>query len=290
MGGSADLAPSNNTYLNSFGVFENGAFDGRNIHFGVREHAMGSLMTGMYLHGGIKPFGGTFLVFADYMRPAIRVASLMKLPIIYIFTHDSVAVGEDGPTHQPVEQIASLRSIPNLTVIRPADAEETADAWKIAITSTNSPIALILSRQNLPILNKSNGQKIVTSGAYILEDTEELPDIILIATGSEVHLAVEARKVLTEKGIKTRVVSMPSWELFDQAPQYYKDKVLPPEIKTRIAIEAGIPMGWDKYVGDNGAIIGISGFGASGPGDEVLKKFGFTAENIVKKSLELLGR
>ena len=290
MGGSSDLAPSNNTYLNKFNVFEKNAFTGRNIHFGVREHAMTSLMTGMYLHGGIKPFGGTFLVFADYMRPAIRVAALMKLPVIYIFTHDSVAVGEDGPTHQPIEQIASLRCIPNLTVIRPADADETVAAWQIAITSTNTPTALILSRQKLPVLDKSNGQKIVTMGAYILEDTKGTPDIILIATGSEVHLAVEAKKALIKKNIKARVVSMPSQELFDQAPQYYKDKVLPPKVKMRIAIEAGIHTGWERYTKDNGIIIGISCFGASGPGDKVLEKFGFTVENIINKSVELLSK
>jgi transketolase len=219
IGGSADLAPSNKTYMDTSREFQNHAYDGRNIRFGVREHAMAGIMSGMFLHNGLRPYGGTFLVFADYMRPAIRVASLMNLPIIYVFTHDSIAVGEDGPTHQPVEQLASLRAIPGLTVIRPADAYETAQAWRHAVKNTRGPVALILSRQKLPVLNRDTIENGLTDGAYILADCEGKPDIILIATGSEVHIALEARKRLALENIAARVVSMPSWELFEQCFQ-----------------------------------------------------------------------
>jgi len=288
IGGSADLAPSNKTYLNAYPEFQKGAYHGRNIRFGVREHVMGAILSGMFLHNGLRPYGGTFLVFADYMRPAIRVASLMNLPIIYVFTHDSIAVGEDGPTHQPVEQLASLRAIPGLTVIRPADASETAQAWRQAVKNTRGPVALILSRQKLPVINRDTKENGLADGAYILSDCQGKPDIILIATGSEVHIALEAQKRLALENIAGRVVSMPSWELFEQTPQEYKDRVLLPDVAVRLAIEAGSPMGWKHYVGNSGAIIGMNGFGASAPGGTVMKQFGFTPENIVQKAMDLL--
>jgi transketolase len=288
IGGSADLAPSNKTYMDTSREFQNHAYEGRNIRFGVREHAMGGIMSGMFLHHGLRPYGGTFLVFADYMRPAIRAASLMNLPVIYVFTHDSIAVGEDGPTHQAVEQLASLRAIPGLTVIRPADASETAQAWRHAVKNTRGPVALILSRQKLPVLNRDTIENGLTDGAYILADCQGKPDIILIATGSEVHIALEAQKRLAQENIAARVVSMPSWELFEKIPQEYKDRVLLPDVTVRLAIEAGSPMGWEHYVGNRGAIIGMSGFGASAPGGTVMKQFGFTPENIVQKAMELL--
>lgn len=288
IGGSADLAPSNKTYMNAYPEFQKGAYHGRNIRFGVREHAMGAILSGMFLHNGLRPYGGTFLVFADYMRPAIRVASLMKLPIIYVFTHDSIAVGEDGPTHQPVEQLAGLRSIPGLTVIRPADASETAQAWRQAVKNTRGPVALILSRQKLPVLPPDPMENGLADGAYILTDCKGKPDIILIATGSEVHITLEAQKRLAQENVAVRVVSMPSWELFEQTPQEYKDRVLLPDVAVRLAIEAGSTMGWEHYVGNNAAIIGINGFGASAPGGTVMKQFGFTPENIVQKAMDLL--
>ena len=288
IGGSADLAPSNKTYMNAFAEFQKGAYHGRNIRFGVREHAMGAILSGMFLHNGLRPYGGTFLVFADYMRPAIRAASMMKLPIIYVFTHDSIAVGEDGPTHQPVEQLAGLRAIPGLTVIRPADACETAQAWRQAIKNTTGPVALILSRQKLPVINRDTKENALANGAYILADCQGTPDIILIATGSEVHITLDAQKRLALENIAARVVSMPSWELFEQTPQHYKNRVLLPNVGVRIAIEAASPMGWGHYVGNSGAIIGIKDFGASAPGGTVMKQFGFTPENIVQKAMELL--
>ena len=290
IGGSADLAPSNNTIIKSSHDFQKNMFDGRNIRFGVREHAMGGIMSGIALHKGLRPYGGTFFVFADYMRPAIRLASLMKLPVIYIFTHDSVAVGEDGPTHQPVEHLAGLRAIPGLTVIRPADATETIEAWRLSAQTTDSPVALILSRQKLPVIDRtiySSADKLV-NGAYILSDSDGKPDIILIATGSEVHITLKAGKILEEKGISVRVVSMPSWELFENTSQEYKDKVLLPDVNVRIAVEAGISMGWERYAGSSGVVIGINEFGASAPGNIVMEKFGFTSENIVQKAMELL--
>jgi transketolase len=288
IGGSADLAPSNKTYMNAFPEFQKGAYYGRNIRFGVREHAMAGILSGMFLHNGLRPYGGTFLVFADYMRPAIRAASLMKLPIIYVFTHDSIAVGEDGPTHQPVEQLACLRAIPGLTVIRPADASETAHAWRQAVKNTRGPIALILSRQKLPVINRDTKENGLAEGAYILADCQGTPDIILIATGSEVHITLEAQKRLALENIAVRVVSMPSWELFEQTPQEYKDRVLLPDVAVRLAIEAGSPMGWEHYVGNSDTIIGIKDFGASAPGGTVMEQYGFTPENIVQKAMDLL--
>ena len=288
MGGSADLAPSNKTYLEASHEFQKGHYDGRNVRFGVREFAMGAIMSGMFLHGGIRPYGGTFLVFADYMRPAIRVAALMKLPVIYVFTHDSVAVGEDGPTHQPVEHLASLRAIPNLTVIRPADATETAEAWRKAIVTNDRPVALLLSRQKLPILDAKKTALGVERGGYVLSDCEGKPEILLIATGAEVHIALAAQKMLADAKIAARVVNMPSWEIFEERSENFKNRILPPAIKHRIAIEAGIPMGWERYVGRDGKVIGIDGFGASAPGGTVLENFGFTAEKIVEAARSML--
>lgn len=290
IGGSADLAPSNNTYLKCSHEFQKGSYDGRNIRFGVREHAMGAIVNGMILHGGLRPFAGTFLVFSDYMRPAIRVASLMKLPLIYVFTHDSIAVGEDGPTHQPVEHVAALRAIPNLIVIRPADAVETAEAWRYAIKSNSSPVALILSRQNLPVLERGKAPEGVLMGAYTLKNTEDKPDVILMASGSEVSLLVEAEKLLAAKGVKARIVSMPSWEIFNKQADYYKEWVLPSDVECRLAVEAGISMGWEKYVGQKGSVMSIETFGESGPGGKVMAKFGFTPEKVAEKALAMLGK
>jgi len=288
IGGSADLAPSNKTFLETSHEFQKDAYDGRNIRFGVREHAMGGIMSGMFLHHGLRPYGGTFLVFADYLRPALRVAAIMNIPVIYVFTHDSIAVGEDGPTHQPVEHLVSLRSIPGLTVIRPADASETAQAWRQALKTTNGPIALILSRQKLPVLKSNATKDGLTKGAYVLADCDGKPDIILIGTGSEVHITLEAKARLLEKGVAARVVSMPSWELFEKTSQKYKDRVLLPDVQTRLAVEAGSEMGWCRYVGTSGAVIGINSFGASAPGGIVMEKYGFTSDHVVEKALELI--
>ena len=292
IGGSADLAPSNKTYINGAAEFQKNAYEGRNIRFGVREHAMAAVMSGMALHGGVKPYGGTFLVFADYMRPSIRLAALMGLPVIYVFTHDSIAVGEDGPTHQPVEHLASLRAIPGLTVIRPADATETAEAWRVAVSSTDHPVALALTRQKLAVLDREAlpAAQSLTKGAYVLADPDGPPDIILMASGSEVHLVMAACQKLADKGIKARVVSMPSWELFEAMPASYREAVLPAEISARLAVEMGIPMGWERYVGAAGDIIGMDGFGASAPGPVVQEKFGFSVENVVHRALGVLKR
>jgi transketolase len=292
IGGSADLAPSNKTLIESSTDFQKHNPAGRNIRFGVREHAMGAIVNGMILHCGLRPYGGTFLVFADYMRPAMRLSALMKQPVVYIFTHDSIAVGEDGPTHQPIEQLASLRAIPNLTVIRPADANETAAAWRCAIMSPDAPVALVLSRQKLPVIDREGcgAAAELEKGAYVLADGEEVPDVILIGTGAEVHVCLEAMRTLAAENIRARVVNMPSWELFDRMPKDYQDSVLPPAVSCRIAVEAGIPMGWDRYIGSRGRMIGMHRFGASAPGPVMLEKFGFTAENIVRTARELLGR
>lgn len=290
MGGSADLAPSNNTIIKNSCDFQKDSYQGRNIRFGVREHAMGAILSGMALHRGIRPFGGTFLVFADYMRPSIRLAALMKLPVIYIFTHDSIAVGEDGPTHQPVEHVCSLRAIPGLTVIRPADANETKEAWRFALKWMEGPVTLILSRQNLPVLerNESNPAGLLENGAYIVYGSEQKPSLIIIATGSEVHIAIEAAKTLAAKGVTARVVSMPSHELFENSDDNYREKVLPYDITNRITVEAGISSGWERYTGGKGEIIGMTGFGASAPGGILMKNYGFTADNIVQKAMKLL--
>jgi transketolase len=306
IGGSADLNPSTNTALKDLGDFENpnnppldrqgavgGGWDykGRNLHFGVREHAMGSILNGLALHGGIIPFGATFLVFSDYMRPAIRLAALMKHQVIYVFTHDSIGVGEDGPTHQPVEHVGALRAIPNLIVIRPCDANETAMAWRVAIETRHRPTALILTRQNVPTLDRTQygSAEGLRQGAYILADAPDgKPDLILIASGSEVALAVEARKKLLDQQVKARVISMPSWELFDVQSRETRDAVLPPSVTARLAIEAGIPQGWHRYVGTKGDVIGLDHFGASAPGSVVMREFGFTVENVCQRGLALL--
>ncbi len=291
IGGSADLAPSTNTYLKGLGDFSKENPAGRNLHFGVREHAMGGLLNGMALYGGMRVYGATFLVFSDYMRPAVRLAALMKLPVIYVFTHDSVYVGEDGPTHEPVEHIMALRLIPGLTVIRPADANETAAAWKVALTHKNGPVALALTRQNLPILEETAAQAMegVARGAYILSESPlERVDIILIATGSEVADALAAQKLLREQRVGARVVSMPSWELFEQQPLFYQHTVLPPTVIKRLAIEAGVTLGWKRYTGTYGDIIGIDHFGASAPYQRLKEEFGFTPAQIAARALKLM--
>ena len=293
IGGSADLATSNNTLLRGAGEFSAQNRGGRNIYFGVREHGMGAILNGLAYHGGVIPFGATFLIFSDYMRPAIRLAALSEVPVTYVFTHDSIGLGEDGPTHQPIEHLAALRAIPQLTVIRPADANETMVAWRMALTQRHGPVALVLTRQNLPIFDRAqmaaaNG---LEQGAYILLDAEGVtPDIILIASGSEVPLAVEAHQQLTQRGIMARVVSMPSWELFEQQPLAYRETVLPPAVRKRLAIEAGVPQGWRDYVGPEGDIIGLTRFGVSAPGPVVMDKLGFNVPNVVARALKLLGR
>ncbi len=290
IGGSADLEPSTKTMLRGYDAFQRDAPAGRNFHFGVREHAMGGILNGMALHGGVIPYGATFLVFSDYMRPSVRLAAMMHLPVIYVWTHDSVWVGEDGPTHQPVEQIAALRLIPNLVVIRPADANETVAAWRVALERRDGPTALILSRQKLPVpfeTMKKSFQK-VSRGAYVLAESSGVSHALMIATGSEVSLALEARELLAEQGIGVRVVSMPSWELFDAQPASYRDSVLPPLVTTRLAIEAGVTMGWSKYIGPTGSVIGLDRFGASAPYQVLMEKFGFTAEAVAERMLRLL--
>jgi len=291
IGGSADLGPSNMTYLKDKSDIVHGNTDAqaKNLHFGIREHAMSAILNGLALSKIIIPYGATFLIFSDYMRAGIRMSALMNLRSIYVLTHDSIAVGEDGSTHEPIEQLMSLRAIPNLTVIRPADARETALAWKITIENKNNPTALILSRQKLPVLNEV--KKIdVNKGGYIINTEIKKPDIILIATGSEVSLAIEASVELNKKNIRARVVSLPCWELFEKQSQSYKDYVLPRDIKARISIEAGISLGWEKYVGSEGTIIGIDHFGASAPGSILMEKFGFSVNNIVKKTLRILNK
>jgi transketolase len=291
LGGSADLAPSNKTEIKGEKDFQADIYEGRNLRFGVREHAMGSILNGMALHGGLMPYGGTFLVFSDYMRPAIRLAALMDLKVIYVFTHDSIGLGEDGPTHQPIEHLSALRTIPNLTVIRPCDANETSEAWRYALESQQGPVALALSRQGLPTLDRTTFAPAsgLSRGAYILHDTKDgKPDVILIATGSEIPIALEAYEKLEEKGVKARVVSMPSWELFDKQPEDYQCQVLPSEIKSRISIEAGITQGWHRYVGSTGEVIGLDSFGASAPYKVLYEKFGITADRAVGKALALL--
>jgi transketolase len=293
LGGSADLAPSNKTLIKGEADFQKDQYAGRNLRFGVREHAMGSIMNGLALHGGLIPYGGTFLVFSDYMKPAIRLAALMGLKVIYIFTHDSIGLGEDGPTHQPVEHLAMLRAIPNLTVIRPADANETAEAWRFALTSGKNPVALSLTRQGVPVLDRNvyAPAEGLGRGAYILEDAPAgKPDLILMATGSEVHVALQASGKLKEQGIAVRVVSMPSWELFEKESSAYQRHVFPSEVKARVAIEAGSSFGWHRYVGDGGDFVTLDRFGASAPAKILYEKLGITAHRVVEKGLRLLAR
>jgi transketolase len=308
IGGSADLDPSTRTTLTGMGDFESPqdeagnlqgstgggwSYAGRNLHFGVREHAMGSIANGLAVHGGVIPFTATFLIFSDYMRPAIRLAALMEQGVIFVFTHDSIALGEDGSTHQPIEQLASLRAIPNLLVIRPCDANETTVAWCVAIQTRNRPVALILTRQDVPTLDRTTFATAdgLQHGAYILADAPNgKPDIILIATGSEVSLIVAACRKLTENKVNVRIVSMPSWELFEAQPRSYRDSVLPPSLRARLAVEAGATQGWCKYVGSEGDVIGVDRFGASAPGKVMMREYGFTVDHIYERAMKVMER
>lgn len=287
LGGSADLNASTKTYLKNGGDFQPPSYNGNNIFFGVREHAMAAVLNGLALYGGFRPYGSTFLVFADYMRPAIRLAALMKLPVIYVFTHDSIAVGEDGPTHQPVEQLASLRIIPQLHVLRPADGRETAAAWLAALHRTDGPTALILTRQNVPQLD-GTGPQAARGGYILLREEGASPELILLASGSEVPLVVQAWQELKNTGISARVVSMMSFELFLAEPPEYREEVLPRRVKKRLAVEAALPLGWERFIGAEGAVLGLHRFGASAPGEVLMEKFGFTVEKIVERARALL--
>jgi transketolase len=296
MGGSADLTPSNNTFIKASRDFQPGRYESRNIHFGIREHAMGSTMNGMALYGSVIPFGGTFQTFSDYMRPAIRLAALSDIQTIFVFTHDSIGLGEDGPTHQSVEHLAALRAIPNLALIRPCDAHEVREAWRAALKRSNAPTAFALSRQKVAVIDRKKfaDARGLHKGAYVLAEAEDkngkkaAPKLILIATGSEVGLAMEAREKLNAEGTPTRVVSMPCWEFFDAQTPKYKEEVLPAKIKARLAIEAGVSMGWAKYVGDAGDTLSVDRFGASAPAEDVFRDYGFTVENVVKKAKKLM--
>lgn len=308
IGGSADLNPSTHTALEGAGDFgcperppadPQGTaggpwgYEGRNLHFGVREHAMGAILNGLAAHGGLVPFGATFLIFSDYMRPPMRLAALTELGVIYVFTHDSLGLGEDGPTHQPVEQLANLRAVPGLVVIRPADANEVTEAWKMAIEIRNRPVALILSRQNLPVLDRSRLAPAdgLHRGAYVISESPTLPpDLLLLASGSEVSLVLGVQERLRERGVNAQVVSMPSWELFEEQTADYWESVLPNEVRARLAVEAGSPQGWDRYVGPDGSVVGIETFGASARGATVLEKYGFTVDNVTARAIELLDR
>jgi transketolase len=307
-GGSADLDSSTHTNLKGLGDFNPAAtpgqdtqgsdsagwnYAGRNLHFGVREHAMGAISNGLAVHGGFLPYGSTFLIFSDYMRPAIRLAALMGVHVVHVFTHDSIALGEDGPTHQPVEQLASLRAIPNLTVIRPGDANETAVAWKVAVESTRHPVLLALTRQDVPTLDRTRYASAdgVRRGAYVLSDAKDgKPSLILIASGSEVGLILAAADQLQAKGIAVRCVSMPSWELFDAQPQSYRDEVLPPPVTARLAVELGVAQGWSRYIGERGDMLGIDRFGASAPAEVLLREYGFSVDNVVRRASALLNK
>ncbi len=292
IGGSADLAPSTKTTLKDHGNYGFQEYSGHNMHFGVREHAMGAIASGMALHAGIIPYTGTFLIFYDYMRPPVRLAAMMGIRVIYIFTHDSIGLGQDGPTHQPIEQLAGLRAVPNLVTIRPADATETVEAWKIAMERRHGPTALILSRQNLPILDRTNLAPAagVRRGGYVLWEATATPDVILIGTGAEVHIVLEAGRRLQDEGIRARVVSLPSWEIFDAQPEEYRNSVLPLDIRRRISVEAASPAGWQRYVGLDGVSVGLRRFGASAPGEVLFEKLGFTPERVVNEALRLMGR
>jgi len=290
IGGSADLAPSTKTLVKNGGDFGAQNYAGRNMHFGVREHAMGAIANGMALHGGIIPYTATFLIFYDYMRPPVRLAALTRDRVVFVFTHDSIGLGEDGPTHQPVEQLVGLRSVPNLTTIRPADATETVEAWKLALEKGNGPTALIFTRQSLPVLDRTEMSPAsgVRRGGYTLWQSFDNPEVIFIATGSEVHIALEAARMLKEKGIAARVVSLPSWEIFEAQSEEYRRSVIPPRVKARISIEAGSTLGWHRYIGDGGVAIGIDHFGASAPGKVLYEKFGITAQRALAEAMLLL--
>ena len=296
IGGSADLGVSNNTDIKESHSFEADAYDGRILHFGVREHVMGSALTGISLNGGLIPFGGTFMTFSDYMRPAIRLAGLSEVQVIYVFTHDSVGLGEDGPTHQPIEHLAALRAIPHLFVIRPADSPEVSEAWRIAILRRHAPTALALTRQKVPVIDRKRYAKAhgLRRGAYVLADAENAdgsvttPKLILLGTGSEVSITLEAREKLQAEGVAVRVVSMPCWELFEEQSQEYRDEVLPPSVSRRLAVEAGVRQGWDRYVGPTGDVICLDRFGASAPGDVALKELGFNVDNVLAHARKLI--
>jgi transketolase len=291
IGGSADLTGSNKTDIKGEEPYSIGHPGGRYIHFGIREHAMGAILNGIAVHGGLIPYGGTFLVFSDYMRPSIRLAALMEQRVIYVFTHDSIGLGEDGPTHQPVEHLAALRAIPNLTVLRPCDANEVAEAWLVALRSVDSPVALALTRQSVPTLDREVFQSAdgLRKGAYVLKDYGEGdPELILMSTGSEVELIIEAGEILAGDGINVRLISFPSWELFMSQDEEYRAEVLPPDVKARVAIEAGSPMGWTKWVGDHGAVIGIDTYGASAPFEEIYQNYGLTVDNVLETARKLV--
>ncbi|HEY6122112.1 MAG TPA: transketolase [Pyrinomonadaceae bacterium] len=296
IGGSADLGVSNNTDIKGSGDFEPGSYNGRILHFGVREHAMGSTLTGMSLNGGLIPFGGTFMTFSDYMRPAIRLAALSEVQVIYVFTHDSIGLGEDGPTHQPVEHLAALRAIPHLYVIRPADPAEVSEAWRIAILRRHAPTAFALTRQKVPIIDRARfaSAEGLRRGGYVLAEAEDAegsksaPKLILIATGSEVGLTLEAREVLQKQNVPTRVVSLPCWEIFEEQSEAYRNEVLPSSVSAKLAVEAGIRQGWDRYVGPEGDVVCLDRFGASAPGDVVLRELGFNVDNVVRHAKALL--
>lgn len=296
IGGSGDLTPSNNTYIKSSADIQAGKFQNRNVHYGIREHAMGSVMNGIALYGGVIPFGGTFQTFSDYMRPAVRLAALSHKQVIYVFTHDSIGLGEDGPTHQSVEHLAALRAIPNLAVIRPCDAHEVREAWRAALKRTDAPTAFALSRQKVALIDRKKhaDAKGLHKGAYVLAEAETkagkatTPKIILIATGSEVGLALETREKLNAEGTPTRVVSMPCWEFFDAQPQKYREEVLPPKVTARLAVEAGVSQGWHKYVGDRGSVVAVDRFGTSAPAEDVFREYGFTADNVLRAAKSLL--
>jgi len=292
IGGSADLAPSTKTLIEHGGDYCRGKYGGRNVHFGVREHAMGAIASGMSLHGGIIPYTATFLVFYDYMRPPVRLAAMMGIRVIYLFTHDSIGLGQDGPTHQPVEQLMGLRLVPNLVTLRPADAAETLEAWKVALTRMKGPTALVLTRQKLPPIDRKNtaGADGTGKGGYVLWETDRDPELIIIATGSEVHLALEAARQLGDRRVNVRVVSMPSWELFDAQPGQYREQVLPERIEARMSIEAGSSLGWERYTGPKGVNLSVDSFGHSAPEKDVYRCLGLTVENIINRALKLTGR
>ena len=288
LGGAADLASSTDTNLKDMGDFERGNYGGRNFHFGVREHGMGATVNGMVVHGGLRPFASTFFIFSDYMRPPIRLAALMEIHPIYVWTHDSIGLGEDGPTHQPIEQLASLRAMPNMTIMRPADANETVICWRLAMEHESGPVGLALTRQKLPVLDAQMTRGAERGGYVLFKEQAAAPQLIIIATGSEVHVSLEAAKTLQQRGVAARLVSLPCWEVFDAQPQGYRDDVLPPAVTARLAVEAGSPFGWEHYVGDHGEMIGIDHFGASAPAEVLFKEFGFTVDNIVARAQRLL--
>ncbi len=287
LGGSADLAVSNKTNIGA-GDFEAASYAGRQFHFGIREHAMGAVLNGIALHGGLRPFGATFLIFSDYMRPPIRLACLMRIDPIYVWTHDSIGLGEDGPTHQSIEQLANLRAIPNMTVMRPADANETSICYRLAMEHVDGPVGIALTRQKLPILDPQAVRGASLGGYVLAKEAGTSPKVILIGTGSEVQLCIKARDILLSEGVAARVVSIPCWEIFDRQPQAYRDAVLPPNVKARVAVEAAVPFGWERYVGERGRVVGMTRFGASAPGEVLMQKFGFTGEHVAEVAREVI--